>query len=89
MPRRLIQIGVTAAGIDCAMADADVGESTRVVIADRNIAGCIGHPVMDATIPFQRHHRIEVANSRERVGNSAHAVAPDAAVSVPAMLVFT
>jgi hypothetical protein len=40
---------------------------TRVVIADRNISGDVGHEIIDSGIPLQRRQRIEVAETRDRL----------------------
>jgi hypothetical protein len=55
------------------MADAEIGKLRRIVLADGNIARHVGHVVVHAGIPLQRHHRIEIADRCERVRNTAHA----------------
>src|SRR5579872_1354958 len=61
-----IEIGVAAAHIDGAMADAEIGEPHRVVHSDWNVSGDVGHVVVDPGIPFQLEHREQVTKSHDR-----------------------
>ena len=66
-----IEVGVAAAGIDRAVADADVGQPSGVVGADRDIAGDVGHEVVNACVPAQRGLRDEVAEAGDRIAAAA------------------
>src|SRR6267378_6217068 len=62
-----VKVGVAAAAVDGTVTDANVGEAVRIVGADGNIAGHVSHVIMNARVPLQRHHRIQVAERCERV----------------------
>jgi hypothetical protein len=47
---RRIEVGVAAAAVDAAMADADIGEARGVVGADRNVAEPVDHEIVHAVI---------------------------------------
>ena len=61
IPGGRIKICVAATGIDRAVANADIGESGRIILAGGNIAGDVGHEIVDALIPAQRRGRDDVA----------------------------
>src|SRR3954466_5047338 len=50
---RRIKVGVTAAGIDGAVADTEIGKPHRIVVAHRNVAGGIDHVIVDSLVPLQ------------------------------------
>src|SRR5262249_1540264 len=57
-----IGISVTAAAaVGSAVTNADIGEIGRIVVADRNVAGAVQHPVMDTVVPARDNERIEIA----------------------------
>jgi hypothetical protein len=53
-PGLWVEIGVAAAPAQSTMPNAEIGQAGRVVIADWNIAGQIGHEIVDALVPFER-----------------------------------
>ena len=67
MSRQRIEIGVAAAAIDGPVTNAHVGKAVRIISPDRNIARRVGHIVVDAIIPLQCDHRVEVAEPDDRV----------------------
>src|SRR6476646_6652720 len=71
-PGSRVQVGVAAAGIDGPVADTKVSNATWIVSADRNVACYIRHVIVDARIPFERDHRIEVADRRDRISDTPH-----------------
>lgn len=73
MPRHGVEVCVAAAGVDGAVTDPDVGEAVGIVRTDWNVTGCVGHVVVDAVIPLQCDHGVEVAEARERVRYASHA----------------
>src|SRR5262249_41739309 len=54
-----------------AMSEAEIGQPGRVIGANRNIAGQIAHPVVDARIPFEHALREEVAKAGSPVAQAA------------------
>src|SRR6516162_8291247 len=60
LPRLLVEIGVAGAAVERAVPDADIREADRAVGADRNIAGQVGHDIVDTGIPTQRELRRQV-----------------------------
>jgi hypothetical protein len=69
IPGLLVEIGIAGAAVQRAVADADIREPGSVVGAGRNIAGQVGHDVMDAGIPAQRELRRQVPKTRHRVAD--------------------
>src|SRR5262249_32901013 len=69
VPGVRIEIGVAAAGVDRAMADADVRQARRVVGTDRNIAGDVGHVIVNAAVPAQRRYRQNISEAVHRVAD--------------------
>jgi hypothetical protein len=62
------------------MADADIGQTARIVGTDRDISHHIRHEVVDAAVPAQRGERIQIGEApavvvdapRSRDGEIAH-----------------
>ena len=69
IPGLLIEIGVAGSAIQRAVADADIREAGSIVGAGWNIAGQVGHDVMDAGIPAQRELRGQVPEACHRVAD--------------------
>ena len=77
MPLGGVQIGVAEAAVDRRMAEADIGQAVGFVVADRNVSGSIDHEIMDAVVPFDRRHGIEVAPAAHGVAEASRdAIAP-------------
>ena len=53
-----IKIGVTAAGVDRAVSDADIRQTRGLVSANRDVAGDIGRVVVDAGVPAQLENSV-------------------------------
>ena len=66
-----IEIGVAGAAVDRAVTDAKIGQPVRIVGADRNVAGDVGHHIVDAEIPAQRRLRNKIAEACHRIGPAA------------------
>src|ERR1700722_1997368 len=71
--RRRIQIGVASASIDGAMTETEVRDAIWIIGADGDVSGCVGHEVMNARVPLKCHHRIGVADRRDRISDAPHA----------------
>src|SRR5262249_19236523 len=56
----LVEIGVADAAVDRAMADADIRQIAGTVQADWNVAGDIGHVVIDAGVPAIDENRNQI-----------------------------
>src|SRR6516165_11961289 len=69
LPRLLVEIGVAGAAVERAVPDADIREADRAVGADRNIAGQVGHDIVDTGIPTQRELRRQVPEARDHVAD--------------------
>jgi hypothetical protein len=67
MSRRRVKLSVAATGVDGTVTDPNVGEAVGIIRPDGNIAGRIGHLIVDAVVPLQCDHGVEVAERRERV----------------------
>jgi hypothetical protein len=65
-----VKVCVTAAAVDGAMTDADVGQIARTVVADRNVAGAVDHPVVDAIVPANDGLRIQIADTRSGLADA-------------------
>ena len=65
--RLRVEIGVTDAAVDGAVADTQVGKIARMVEADRDVARYIGHVIVDAGIPAQRELRNQIAEAVGRL----------------------
>ena len=50
MPGGRIEISIAAAGIDGAVPQAEIGQTHRVIITNRNISGNVGHEIIDPQI---------------------------------------
>jgi hypothetical protein len=48
-----IEIGVAAAAVDGAVSDANIRQAVGLISANRNVAGDVGHVVVDAGVPAQ------------------------------------
>ena len=73
-PRKLvaglrIEIGVTAACVDRTVSDANIRQARGLVSANRDVAGDIGHEVVDAGVPFQLEHRREIRKAPCRIAD--------------------
>src|SRR5262245_58594952 len=71
MPLLLIEISVASAGVDRAVTDADVRQTSWIIRPDRNVAGGVNHPIVDAVIPPQSEKRSQIAEAGHRVAASA------------------
>jgi len=47
-----IEVGVATAAVDRGVANAEIGETRRIVGADGNVSRHIGHEVVDACVPL-------------------------------------
>ena len=65
-----IEIGVAAAGVDRAVSDADIRQTRGLISADRDVAGDVGHEVVDAGVPFQLEHRVQIPKAPCRVADA-------------------
>src|ERR1700727_2578680 len=72
-----VVVGVAAAAVDGAMADADRGQIMNAARADRDVSGSVGGPIVDAAAPAQLHQRRDVAHAREDIGFADSAVDAD------------
>src|SRR5258705_2239901 len=72
MSRYRVKVGVAAAGVDGAVTDPNVGEAVGIIRPNGNIARRVGHPIIDAVMPLQRNHGIEVAERCKRVRYASH-----------------
>jgi uroporphyrinogen-III synthase len=59
-----IEISVTDAAVDGAMAEADIRQIAGTVQADRNVAGQIGHVIVDPSVPAIAEHWNEIGKAR-------------------------
>src|SRR5262245_24967202 len=73
VPDLRIEVGVAAAGVDGAMADADVRQTRRVVGPNRYVAGDIGHVIVHAVVPAQRRDRQDISEAAHRVADAVEA----------------
>ena len=64
-----IEIGVTAAGVDRAVSDANIRQVRGLVGANRDVAGDVGHEVVDAGVPFQLEHRRQIPKAPCRIAD--------------------
>ena len=64
-----IEIGVAAAGVDRAVSDAYIRQARGLVSANRDVAGDVGHVVVDAGVPFQLEHRRQIPKAPCRVAD--------------------
>ena len=67
VPGLRIEVGVAAAGIDCAVADTQVRQPSGIVGSHRDIAGDVGHEVVNACVPAQRELRDGVAKAGDGI----------------------
>jgi hypothetical protein len=65
-----IEVSVAAAEIDGTMTDPEVGQPTGIVVADRDVTGCVDHPIAGALITFERQLRKNVAERGQVLGSS-------------------
>src|SRR5262249_39623546 len=70
VPGLRIEIGVAAAGVDRPVTDADVRQARRIVGPDRDVAGDIGHVIVNAVVPAQRCDRQEISKAGHRVADA-------------------
>ena len=59
-----IEIRIGAAAVDRAMADADIGEALRIVIADRNVARGVELVIIDTGVPGNSGLGIEIRETK-------------------------
>ena len=64
-----IEIGVAAAGVDRAVSDANIRQARGLVSANRDVAGDIGHVVVDAGVPAQLEYRYQIPKAPCRVAD--------------------
>src|SRR6185503_8119050 len=64
-----IEIGVAAAGVDRAVSDADIRQARGLVSANRDVAGDVGHVVVDAGVPAQCELRYQIPTAPCRVAD--------------------
>ena len=62
--RLRIEIGVADSAVDGAVAETDICQIAGAVQADRNVAGQIGHVIIDAGIPTIGEHWNEIGEAR-------------------------
>src|SRR5450631_241473 len=70
MSRCWIEIGISAAGIDGAVPQTEIGQAHRVIIAHRDVSGDVGHEIIDPHIPLQRRLGIEVAEAGHGIADT-------------------
>src|SRR6266704_4255181 len=68
-----IEIRVATAAVDRSVAEAEIGEAGWIVGANGNVSRHIGHEIVDARIPLQARHRIQVADRGDGVTDASHA----------------
>jgi hypothetical protein len=68
--RLRVEIGVTDAAVDGAMAETQVGKIARMEEADRDVARYIGHVIVDAGIPAHRELWNHIAEAIGRLTES-------------------
>src|SRR5436309_12417337 len=64
-----IEIGVGAAGVDRAVSDSNIRQARGLVSANLDVAGDIGHEVVDAGVPAQCELRYQIPKSPCRVAD--------------------
>ena len=65
-----IEIGVAAAGVDRPVTDTNIRQARGLVGANRDVAGDVGHVVVDAGVPAQREHRYQIPKAPCRVADA-------------------
>src|SRR5262249_45725525 len=60
MSGRLVEIGIAAASVDRPMPDPYICKTGRLVGADRDVSGNVGHEVVDASVPFHLEKWVQV-----------------------------
>src|SRR5215831_4218096 len=68
-----IEVGVAAAGVDCAVPDADIRQARRVIGPHRYVAGDIGHVIVNAVVPAQRGYWEKITKAGHRVADAVEA----------------
>ena len=70
VPRRQVQVSIADAAISRAVPDAEIGQTSRAVGADRDASCSIDHEIVDAFMPLHRGLRKEVAKTSHCVGDA-------------------
>ena len=81
-----IEIGVAAAGVDRAVSDAQIRQARGLVSANRDVAGDVGHEVVDAGVPAQGELRYQIPKAPCRVADgvgSREGRLPNGVVATP------
>jgi len=63
--------GVASAAVDGAVTDANIREVGRTIIADRDVARSVDHPVVDAIVPANNGLRVQIAKARRCLADTS------------------
>ena len=66
-----IEVSIGAADIDRIVADAEIGESARIVAAGRQVTRGIDEEIVDALIPAKIKLRHQIAEAGDLIGSAA------------------
>src|SRR4029077_15118777 len=69
-PGLLVEVGISAASIDCIVPYPGIGNPRLTVSSGCQVAGQVRHEIVDAKIPAQRSHRGYVAYAGDRFGQA-------------------